>query len=153
MNTIILTEWGEATSLCVSDNDRTDAWKLLKDLGNKTVEYRYAAAWRFGKLAGYIFIGGEIPMMVVVPMMKDEDMAMRLNEKWSDQIRWADDLSKTPDRFILVAVDQVRAPVVTARKHISRNPHQCPVCKQPALVMATQVHCTNSGCKHWDRDS
>jgi hypothetical protein len=143
----------ETTSSSVSDNsDRTDAWRLLKDLGNKPVDYRYAAAWRIGRLVGHVFTG-EIPMMVVIPIMKDEDMAMLLTEAWEEKITWADDVTIPPERFILVSIDQVRAPVVVSRKYISRNPHHCPVCKQRALIMATQVHCTNSGCKHWDRES
>jgi hypothetical protein len=136
----------------MSDTARTDAWNLLQSLGDCVVQYRYAADWRRGRLVGYVYTG-DTPMMVVQPFVQDEDMGMLMTEAWKEKIRWADGTVLEPKRFLLVSVDQVRKPELTSRPHMTRNPHRCPLCKQPALVMVTQVHCTNCGCKNYDRES
>jgi len=111
------------------------------------VEYRYAAAWRVGRLVG-IWEAATV-MLAVRPLPKDEEVAVPMDDGWRRAIRWGRFLG-TPDHFVLVAPESVRIPDRAEGKYMERAPHRCPRCGAKALIMTTKVSCTGRGCPNFD---
>jgi len=120
-------------------------------LAGEVSEYRFAGAWRYGTPVGEYLGAVEDPLIVVMPGLQDRALAYRCTPGNASAVRfWGKWSEADVGHFVLVHPSGIRRRLDQARPYMSRTPHRCQRCGKPALIMAVQVHCTNTLCANYD---